>query len=531
MSSARTEPIAPERAFHRRRLRRPAIFTLGIRFRLAFLFVLVLGATLVFHSAVLYRQFTESAESEFDVVLYNYAVDVAQSIDVSLLGDVILDRDLLANNEKVFPFSLGDAYLQIRTVGGYTMARSRNLAGGALPLTDAQREELLTKRVSFSNVRSGEIAGVRAPHGEYRVISYFIDKVGLYDFILQIAVPKTLLSRDRNRLMAFFFFSIPLTLVGAAFAGLYLSRKAMKPVNDIIAAARRIGVSELSARVPVPRADDEIRSLALTLNGLLDRLEQSFKSQEGFLADASHQLRTPLAVLKGEIDLMAARSGHGPEMDEFFKSTAHEVRYLSRLVEDLLVLARVDAGAAHVAHEPVRVDEIALEVAARLRRVADGKGVRLALNLEGVHGGESSVAAASSGAGVATAAVAADSSFLVPADPELTRCLIENLVENAIKYSPGGSSVTVVLRDGPRDVTVRVADQGPGIAKAEQGHIFDRFYRTAGGAGRASGAGLGLYIVKRVASFMSASISVDSREGQGSTFSVVLGKGLVPGSA
>ncbi len=480
---------------------------IGLRERLTALFVLIFGATLIGFSALLYAVLERSRQEEFDAALYNYTVDVASSIDVSLFGGLTLDADVLSDSEKVFPFALGQTLIQVSAITGQSVARSRSLGRGRLPLSQEDRDDVIRNRNYFRSLEQDDIRAARLTSRNFRLLTYLIDKPGPFDFVLQVAVPMILIEKENRSILTFFALSIPFVLVLAAFGGLYVSRRALAPVTAIIGKTRAITHRELGERVPVPEARDEIRELAVTLNELLDRLERAFRGQETFVADASHQLKTPLAILRGELDVFRGRPRDEAETREFLESAAQEIGYLSRMVEDLLVLARVDAGPQALERVGVRLDEITLEVVARLERLSRSRGVRVALSL----------------------GTPAGSAFEVPGDPDLLRCLVENLLENGIKYSPEGGTLNVGLYDSADRVTLEVGDQGPGIPPEALGKIFDRFYRSETTRDRVSGSGLGLAIAQRIAAAHGSRVEVESAPGRGSQFRATLFKGLANG--
>jgi signal transduction histidine kinase len=477
--------------------------SLNLRIRLIAFFVAIFGTTLLVFSTLLYQVFVTNHQKQFDDTLLNYAVDVAYSIDVDYFGELRLAPNSLRQNEKAFPFALGDTFLQLRTFTGANLARSKNLGRGTLPFTPSDRQGTVDRKAIFSTLSSHDATRMGLPGRQYRVIDYLIEKAG-YGLILQVAAPMVLLEREKQGLITFFAFSIPFILIVAVLGGLYISSRALAPVNAIIEKTRNLSANRLSERVPVPEAHDEIRELAKTLNGLLNRLEQAFLSQENFIADASHQLKTPLAILQGELDLMRSRPRSPEENEQFFASASEEVRYLSRIIEELLLLARIDAGAASLQLREIRVDEIALDCIARIEKFAKKQSIKISLNLS--EAGD-------------------DQSFVVLADPDLIRSLLETLLENAIKYSPAtGGLVTLNLKNSEKSVELELKDQGEGILPEALPKIFQRFFRSERVPGEKPGAGLGLAIAKRIAEVHSGSIEAESVPGQGATFRVHLRK-------
>lgn len=190
------------------------------------------------------------------------------------------------------------------------------------------------------------------------------------------------------------------------------------PVAAIIDKANHLSASKLSERLPVPLANDEIRQLSLTLNRLLERLQRAFESQERFLADASHQLRTPLAIIRGELDVFKTRPRTQAEISEFLASGSQELEHLSKMVDDLLLLARVDSGAGTLVIEKIRVDEVLLEVSSRLEPIAKQKDIRIRFDLRPWISDKN------------------PNPFEITGDRDLVRSLFQSILENAIQHSP-----------------------------------------------------------------------------------------------
>jgi signal transduction histidine kinase len=483
--------IDPSRHFRR----------LGFRFQLVTMLLVVLGTTLVIYSVVLYRNFLKIHEAEFDTALYNYSVDVAKSLNVNFFGEVFLSDDIKKADDKVFPFALERTLIELRTVRGNLVAKSRELGELEIPLTDLERDEVAKNRVSF-DTREMSIRGGKA--ALYRIANVFIDRPGANDFILQVASPMILLERERRGLFAFFFLSIPATLGIAGVPAFALSGRATKPINDIIRKARAITARRIDQRLPVPRVRDEIYELATTLNGLLDRLQTSFVSQEAFVADASHQLKTPLAILRGEIDIAKKKENRSPaEVEEFLESASQEVGYLSRMVEQLLILARLESerSGAKIDFAETRIDELMIEVISRMEKHSARLKKEIKLTSRFAGGDEAD--------------------YTVSGDFDLIRTLMESLIDNAMKYTRDRSTVQVEVRDAVDHVEFRVTDEGEGFRPEEKERLFGRFWRSPKVEHSAvKGSGLGLSIVKKIADVHHAHVDVESAPGVGSTFVV-----------
>lgn len=316
-----------------------------------------------------------------------------------------------------------------------------------------------------------------------------------------------------SALMPGLFIAGPLTLLIAALGGYWLASRSMRPVRLITRAAREIGETDLSRRLKL-RQRDELGELASTFDGMLDRLETAFARQRQFTADASHELRTPLTIVGLEVD----RALSGPHAPEEYRRALEIVQaenvHMGRLVNDLLLLARADAGQCLVRREDVDLSDVALEVVERLAPLARQKSVDLTVGA------------------LPELVAAGDRLYLARA--------VGNLVENAIKYAPEhGGWVRVesgmTSGDTPADEhanwsVVRVTDNGPGIPAEHLPLLFERFYRvdtarsqaSADGASMQDGAGLGLAIAQWTARAHGGVLRVQSEPGHGSVFELAL---------
>ncbi len=469
---------------------------IGFRMQLIILLVGVLGTTLSLFSTVLYTNFIRVHEFEFDAALYNYAVNVARNLDVNMFGEVVVSDDVFRETEKIFPFSVERTLFQLITADGRFIAKSRELRDERIPIRVEDLETVRINRVLFS---SASIRYQTVKH-DYRIAQLFIDRPGSNDFVLQVAAPMILLQREKKALILFFLLSIPTAVIAAGALSYALSKRALSPINDIIKKSKEISASNLSDRLPVPRVEDELRELALTLNDLLNRLQLAFISQESFVSDASHQLKTPLAILKGELDVMRRKTEFKPgEIQEFIESASEEVRYLAGMVERLLILARVESGGAGIQMSPTRLDELAIDVVSRLQKNywITKKHLKLQLNFQGND----------------------ESDYETVGDFDLIRTTMENLIDNAAKYSREATTVTVEVAELEDSVAFRVKDEGQGFTSTDQEKLFSRFGRLDPNS-KIPGSGLGLSIVKKVSDIHGATLFVKSEVGVGSLFEV-----------
>jgi two-component system, OmpR family, sensor kinase len=293
---------------------------------------------------------------------------------------------------------------------------------------------------------------------------------------------------------------IPFTIVLASVGGYFLARKSLAPVADMTSQADHIGEFTIHDRLPIQNPQDELGRLAATFNRLLDRLDAAFDRQRRFIADASHELRTPLAILQGESEIALAKNiRSGQEYRESLGILHHEARRLSRVVDDMFTLSRADAGQYPVAPREFYLDELASDCAQSLRSLAAAKSISLSVNSE--------------------------RELPVVADESLIRRMLLNLLDNAIKYTPTGGTVSITTCATAGRAEISVANDGPGIPIELQPRIFERFFRGDQARTRSNsdgGAGLGLSIATWIAEVHHGSLELTRSDSTGTVFTARL---------
>ena len=293
---------------------------------------------------------------------------------------------------------------------------------------------------------------------------------------------------------------VPMALAVAGLGGWFLAHRSLSPVVAMAERARKIGIEDLSLRLPIANPYDELGRLAATFNELLARLEASLNLQRQFMADASHELRTPVTTTRTAATV-ALQQPHRDESDyrETLVIIEQQAARLSRIVEDMFTLARADAGNYPVRRDAMYLDELVDEVVRAARVVASTKDVRIELD------------------NIASAAWTGDE--------DLIRRLVGNLLDNAIRHSPNGAAVRLRLQQTIAAFTIVVSDAGPGIRPEMQPHIFERFFRADRSRARGrkdGGAGLGLAMVRWIAHVHGGEVSLTQSSEAGSTFTVCL---------
>src|SRR5436190_12497613 len=350
---------------------------------------LVVFAFVVYYAAagIFYERQDESLRSTAQTVASAYAEEFEELHSVERAGEVVL-------SEISFP----NRYVQVLDKDGRALASSRNLAGETVPISANSLDEARKNGISFQRVNSLRVAIV--PLAGDRDLGY-----------ATVAEPLSVIEEGLQRLRRDFFMGVPIVLLLASFGGYFLARKSLLPIASMDEQTQRISAESLSSRLDVTNSRDEVGRLAATINALLTRLEESFKEQQRFVADASHELRTPLAVLRGETEIALSKTRNIDEYQESLSLINEEAERLSRIVEDLFILARQPIDAPHVLEkQPLSLNETIKNCARAAQVLASRKGVRLV-------------------------AENGSPSIVLNGDEDLLKRMILNLLDNAVKYT------------------------------------------------------------------------------------------------
>jgi heavy metal sensor kinase len=316
-------------------------------------------------------------------------------------------------------------------------------------------------------------------------------------FVVESGVPYQQIEVVLHGLLVTFAIYMPFIISLAVVSGYWLMRRSLQPVDEITKRAEGITSTNLSERLPVIRTGDELERLSVSLNRMIERLDQAFQHINRFSADASHELRTPLTILQLELEGIAQSHRLTPSLTDQIGSALEETHRMSHIVENLLAISRLDAGEVKMDKMRLDLGQLAASTAEQMRLLAEEKLILFRSN-------------------VAT-------NIYVEGDRSRLQQVIVNLVANAIKYTQEGGEVEVNVRRDRGVAVLEVSDNGAGISAQALPHVFERFYRADKARSRNSGgAGLGLAIVKAICTAHGAEIKVSSREGQGSRFTVEL---------
>ncbi len=376
---------------------------------------------------------------------------------------------------------------EIIAAGGKVVARTSNLTDDARLQTDAS---LVTRAIA------GEIVFADAQRGgqTYRAIYHPLDGIGGEKYAIVLAVSRQPLALTLEIVSAVLLAAL---LAGgglAAFAASRVSRRLTRPLARIADAARSVGEANLTARIPEVSRDSELRALVGLLNDMLERLDAAFANQRRFVADASHELRSPLSNLRGTIEVALRHPRSAADYQETLTVSLQEIERLVRIVHGLLTLSRAEAGRLTLDRRPMDLTQVAAQAIELHSARAAAREIRLQLD--------------------AAAPVS------VNGDADRLREVVDNLLDNALRVAPAGSVVRVgVARDNGRCV-LEVEDAGPGLGEEEKTMIFEPFARGIAAVG--DGAGLGLAIAKAITEAHGGRLGVRSSSGSGATFRLEL---------
>src|SRR5262249_8234500 len=292
-------------------------------------------------------------------------------------------------------------------------------------------------------------------------------------FLIEIGTPLKESDTVLRGLLLALGLGMPVVVAVAIGGGYFLMRRVLSPVGEITRSAEQITTRNLTERLPEPKTGDELEALSIALNKMIARIEHSFRHMNRFTADASHELRTPLTILRGELEVMAQRPDINPETRDAIGSALEETERLSKIVESLLAISRLDAGEAIKTRERFDLAKLVSSTADQMRLLAEDKEIVLRC----------------------AAAAAVD----VEGDPARLKQVVVNLIDNAIKYTSIGGEVDIKVQAANGNAILEVTDTGIGMPPEALPHVFERFYRVDGARSRQmGGAGLGLSIVKSI---------------------------------
>jgi len=477
----------------------------SLRFKLTLWYVLILGILLISFSSFLYLTLSKSLYRDVDNKLRSLAELIASesASPLSKFGFGNIDQ-ALETSMNLKPIG---KFIQVLDESGKIGRKSDNMKNIQLPISLNTLKNASKGLITFETNRSfGDTP--------LRIITFPIIDDNNVTKIVQIASSLEDVEDALNTLFIILLITVPSALMVASLGGQFLASKALKPVDNVTQTARMITSKNLNQRIQPPKVKDEISRLIETFNEMISRLDQSFRQIKQFTTDASHELKTPLTILKGEVEVTLRKKRMVNEYEQILRSNLEEVNRMSKIVDDLLWLSKADIGEIRLKKEDINLTEILNELVNQMSILAQPKNIRIeTLNhQEDIH---------------------------IWGDVLRIRELFLNLIDNGIKYTEEGGSVKISfekdawvhdknqtdLEEGKsvKFIKVSVSDSGIGIAKEDQERIFNRFFRVDKARSRGQGgSGLGLSICKWIVEAHQGKIKVESEIGKGSSFIVKL---------
>jgi heavy metal sensor kinase len=453
---------------------------LPIRLRLTAWYFAILAVVLCAFGVTAYIEMRHSIRQTVDEELQIRAEGVHQLIErVVQRGQ---KEDLPDGLREHTELRQGGALLQVSDEQGNWLYRSTVMSDYGVPRTSSN-----ARRVS-------EFMGKDVP---LRIWNLKVN-VGGENYLIQSAFEMDDFYEALYHFELMLYISIPTLLLCAAGGGYWISTRALAPVDQITQTARTISAQNLSSRLLVPDTGDELQRLSETLNGMLERLEAAFKKITQFTADASHELRTPVAVMRTRAELSLRKARSADEYREVIAEVLAELEKTSALIEQLMFLARADSGAETLHFTPTNVTEVLQEACHQGSALAEAKQIGFKEEIT-------------------------NSPLWIQGDASSLRRLFLILIDNAVKYTPVNGQVEVSLQRNDGFAVAEVRDTGIGIAEADMPNVFERFYRADKARTRElGGVGLGLSIGRWITEVHSGTIEVHSAPGRGSIFQIRL---------
>lgn len=453
---------------------------LDIRWKLTLWYGGVLAIVLTVFGTAVFLMMRRHLMQRIDLGLNEELADVLSEVERAVTPDNL--KDWL---ERRFAAHAGFDF-QITRPNGERFFYSARLADRAWPLP---QRDVGTPHPSFQSMLVDH-------SGMWRIVDV---RVPGPDGPLTVQVGRSLAAylHELNELLMAFLLAGPLSLFVAVSGGYFLARRALHPVQQMVKAAQAITADQLSQRIAVTNPHDELGELGQTLNHMIEGLERSFAEMRRFTADAAHELRTPLAIIRNEAEIALRMPRSDEQYRGVLENLLEDTNRLSTLADQLLFLSRQEAGLGDNRTERVEMQSALQEVIGNMQLMAQEKGIEIRL-LE-------------------------SSPCVVHGDMRLLRRVFVNLLDNAIKFTDRSGQIQVSCEAGRDEVAIRFRDTGVGIASEHLPHIFERFYRVdAARSGDGQGAGLGMAICQSIIRGCGGTIDVESGVGIGTTFTIRL---------
>jgi two-component system, OmpR family, sensor kinase len=475
--------VAPVTSSKNRKMKRSNI---PIRWRLTILYGGIIAAILVVFSSGVYIYFKNSLQRSIDTRIKS----IGEVLSSSLIATH--NQNIFGNFERYLENVLGrkpkGKVIQIIDSSGKIGAKMSDIETQTLPTSFSTLERAMKGEVVYETIET-----IRP---RLRMITIPITEKDKVTSIVQVGTSLEDFDETMRKLLIIMIISIPTSISATIAIGYFMAKKALKPVDQIRKAAVKISSSNLDERIDIGGRRDELGRLAKTFNDMISRLKDAFQRINQFSSDVSHELKTPLTILKGETEVALRKDRDQDHYRNLLKSNLEEIDRMTRIIDDLLLLSKADLREVGLNMENVDLRDLILDVCLNMRIFAENKEISLVTQqLDDVR---------------------------LRGDELKLRRMLWNIVENGIKYTQKGGRVEISSAQDNGYVSIVVRDNGTGIAHEDIKYIFDRFYRADRSRKRESGSGLGLSISKWIAEAHNGTIDVTSKPMEGSLFTIIL---------
>ncbi|MCX7737776.1 MAG: HAMP domain-containing histidine kinase [Candidatus Kapabacteria bacterium] len=470
---------------------------LKISTRLTLWYSLATGIVIVTMAFIIYFLFENQRRASIDEDLRNYAELLVNGIENPSLEISEIYNEMIENRMK---------HNKQRKTSQIIISTSDSVFFESLPNINIDSLVNFFEQKSIASIKP-TFHTFKFENTEYRAYSLPISittkkkeikKNFKKDFNLIVVTSLDKLYESLSHLRSILFWLSPMSVLISGLIGFVIARKSLKPISEITKTAKEISSKNLDRRVPVGKIDDELSRLAKTFNDMINRLNQTFMAQQRFIADASHDIRTPLTVIQIELELLLKNSTLSDEIKFSLEKCLNEINRLNQITSDLMILARADAHQLIINKTLVRLDELAIDCVSKINNLARAKGITFKIDIS--------------------------NPIEINADYELITRSVINLLDNAIKFSPANEMITVSVYYDNDLAVFRINNKGNPIPDSQKNTIFNRFTKAEIARTTQKGSGLGLSIVKTIAEAHDGKISFESNLENGTTFYLFLPK-------
>jgi heavy metal sensor kinase len=454
--------------------------------KMTFLYIITFSLSTIIICTFLYLRLKHQLVKEVDRFIRDETKELIEHVSLTPRGEEVFKN----YESEVTVRGYYPIYFRVLNGKGSTVYVSKNFLETQYAPNEQVLQNARNGKATFENIDS---SGGRRP---FRILNTPFFKDGGLIYIVQLGTHLHLMRRDLSRLRRNILAAFPILLILGSLGGWILARRSLAPIGYIASKAQSITSQNLNERLNLRGTDDEMDDLIQTINGMIERLEGSFKRMAEFTADASHELKTPICAMRGETEVLLSKERTKDEYEEAFAHLIEQFDRMNQMLNDLILLSKSDSSQIQLRTSPLRLDFLISSITGLFNVLAEQKRIDFVVGpLEEV---------------------------VVKGDEGRLQQLIANLIDNAIKYTQGGS-IRVSLEKNAETAIIRVKDTGIGIPKEEQEKIFKRFYRIDKSRSRETGGvGLGLSIAEWIAHAHHGRIEVKSELNHGSTFTVYL---------